>query len=303
MSSPAVDSAVPPSSRAAPRPVGAFLRAALRDPRNLQICVLAILALYGALALDFVLSPFAAPCAIGAALVCEHALFRFRKDAFSPSAPPPYKSALISALSSLLLYRSTNALAYAAVAAIAVTSKTVLRVRGRHFVNPTNGAVLLGSLLLPGWIASGQWGHDVVLIFGLAACASLVLSSAARLDSALAFIGGTLFVEMLRHFIFGYPWAVTVHHFTNGAFWLFALYMITDPKTTPRAKSLRIVHGILVAVAAISMAQFFYVRDAFLWALLALAPIVPIFDGLAQRQKESSASTTASTPTAIRSSS
>jgi Na+-translocating ferredoxin:NAD+ oxidoreductase RnfD subunit len=155
-------------------------------------------------------------------------------------------------------------------------------------VNPTNGAVLLGSLILPGWIASGQWGHDTVLIFGLVGGASIILARAARIDSALAFIFGTLAFEALRHFVFGYGWAVVAHHFTNGAFWLFALYMITDPKTTPHVPRLRIAHGIIVAFVAVLLLQFFYVRDSFLWALLGCAPLVPLFDWMVEARGQES---------------
>lgn len=258
------------------------LRAVLTgDPRDLQILVLGSLTLYGIFALDFVLTPWAVPASLGAALLTEHVTYRLRRDPSRPS-PPPYRSAIISALSVVLLFRSLEPIAYAAVAAIAITSKAVLRVGGRHFVNPTNGAVLAGALLLPGWIASGQWGHDVTLIFVLAGAASLILTRAARLDSALAFLAGTGLFETLRHLVFGYRWAVTAHHFSNGAFWLFALYMITDPRTTPKARPFRVLHAVLVAGLALAMAQFFYLRDGFLWALLALAPSVPIFDSLAR---------------------
>src|SRR5262245_20878696 len=93
----------------------------LRDPRNLQITVLAALSLYGALVLAFVLTPLAPLVVIATALGIEKLTFRFRKADDRPA--PAYKSAMISALSTLLLFRSTNALAYAAVIAIAVVSK------------------------------------------------------------------------------------------------------------------------------------------------------------------------------------
>src|SRR5262245_8718213 len=183
----------------------------LRDPRNLQITVLASLTLYGALVLDFVLTPLAPIVVIATALGLEKLTFRFRKAEDRTS--PPYKSAMISALSTLLLFRSTNALAYAAVIALAVLSKSIFRVRGRHFVNPTNGAVLAGSLLLPGWIASGQWGHDAVLIFAITGASALILTRAGRLDSALAFIGGSVVCQLLRHYVLGLRWPVIEFHF------------------------------------------------------------------------------------------
>jgi Na+-translocating ferredoxin:NAD+ oxidoreductase RnfD subunit len=252
----------------------------MRDARHAQIAVLAALVAYGTIALDFVIEPWAIPAAIAGAVLAEGLVFRWRRAADRPR--PPYESAIISALSTLLLFRSESALAYAAVAVFAVLSKLVFRVDGKHFVNPTNGAVLFGATFLPGWISSGQWGQDVVLIFVLAAGATITLSRAARIDTALAFLGGTVAVQLARHFVIGYSWASVQHAFSSGAFWLFALYMITDPRTTPAARWARIVHGAGVAALAGALAQFWWVRDAQLWSLLALSPAVPLLDLLAR---------------------
>lgn len=250
----------------------------LRDPRNPQLLVLTILLAYGATTLDFLLTPWALPAALASAVVFEGLSFRFRRT--DASASPPYKSAVIASFSSVLLFRSSEPWAYAAVAAIAIASKVLLRVRGRHFVNPTNVAVLLGSLVLPGWIASGQWGHDIVFVFVLASFATVTLTRAGRLDSAAAFVVGSLVGQVLRHFVLGYRWAEVGHHFTNGALWLFALSMITDPKTTPVARWARVAHGLFVAALGTLLAQLFWVRDSFMWALLASAPLVPLLDAV-----------------------
>lgn len=255
-----------------------MMRAFLDDPRLPQILVLSGLVIYGTVFLDFVIDPWSVPVALGAALTLEGAVFRFRRA--PDRLRPPYPSALISALSTILLFRSTDAWAYAGVAGIAIASKVLIRVRGRHFVNPTNGAVLVGSLVFPGWIASGQWGHDVLLLFCLTAGAALILTRAGRVDSAVAFLLAMLGFQVLRHFLLGYRWASVLHQFTNGALWLFALYMITDPRTTPSRRSTRIAHAAGVAFLGSVLAQFFYVRDSFLWSLLALAPTVPLFDWL-----------------------
>src|SRR5687767_12613464 len=100
------------------------------DPRRAQIAVLSLLVAYGTIALDFVIDPWAIPSAIAAALVSELIVFRWRKAADRPR--PPYESALISALSTVLLFRSESPLAYAAVAVVAVASKALIRVNGRH---------------------------------------------------------------------------------------------------------------------------------------------------------------------------
>jgi Na+-transporting NADH:ubiquinone oxidoreductase subunit NqrB len=251
------------------------------DPRIPQIAVLGGMLLYGVFVLDFVVPLAAIPLAIGTGLALEALLFRWRRA--RDRRRPPYESAVISSLSTLLLFRSNEPLAYVAVVAIAIASKVVLRVDGRHFVNPTNGAVLLGSVILPGWITSGQWGHDVVLAFALVAGSALILTRAGRLDTACAFLAGVGLCQLIRHYGIGYSWASAAHQLTNGALWLFAGYMITDPRTTPVWRPFRIAHGLLVAFTALGMAQLFWIRDSFLWSLLLCAPLVPIADWVSAR--------------------
>ncbi|MEM6368861.1 MAG: DUF2330 domain-containing protein [Myxococcota bacterium] len=243
------------------------------DPRHPQLAILACLLTFGSLYRGFLPTPWALPATFIGAWTATW-LWTRRRD------PSPYVSASISCFSTLLLFRSTEAWAYGAVAGVAISSKHLLKVEGRHFVNPTNGAILLGATLFGGWVASGQWGHDLVLVFVLAGGAALTLTRAGRLDTAGAFLGGMLCLLVLRSLAFGHPWATIAHQFSSGSLWLFALYMITDPKTTPKLRSYRILHGLLVATLAVSLRQFWFVRDGFLWALLACAPLVPLFDRL-----------------------
>ena len=121
----------------------AWTRTLLRDPRHLQIAVLGSLVIYGVLSLDFIIPAPAIPVTVLTALVIEGLLFRFRNATCAPRAP--YESALISSFSTMLLLRSSHAWVYALAVAIAIASKTLLRVRGRHFINPTNGAVLFSA--------------------------------------------------------------------------------------------------------------------------------------------------------------
>jgi Na+-translocating ferredoxin:NAD+ oxidoreductase RnfD subunit len=249
------------------------------DPRKPQIAILASLLAFGALYRGFLPTPWAVPAALAGAWGMESWVQR-------AGWTPRHLSGTISALSAVLLFRSEHAWVYGVVAAVAVASKHLFRIDGRHFVNPTNGAVLLGSVVLPGWIGSGQWGHDLVGVFVLAGAASLTLVRAARIDTALAVVLATAAFLASRIAFYGYPWATFGHFFTDGAFWLFALYMVTDPKTTPRWAAGRWLHGVVVAAVAVALLQFWYVRDSFLWALLACAPLVPALDRWRPAAKE-----------------
>src|SRR5262245_54396369 len=108
-----------------------LLSALLADPRHGQIATLGSLLIYGLFWLDFDLSAAQVAVTVATALLVQVAADR-----------RGVKSALISALSLCLLLRTNNLLWAAAAAAIAIGSKFVIRVRGKHVFNPTNGALV-----------------------------------------------------------------------------------------------------------------------------------------------------------------
>ena len=252
------------------------------DARLWQVAVLSGVLIVGIFGLGFPLSWAVIVCTLASGLLTEHGLSRLVR---TRSARP--LSALISGLSVLLLFRSSLVWTYPLVACIAVASKYVVRYRGQHVFNPTTCAVLLGTVFAPGWLSSGQWGHAGWLPLALGGFGILVLCRAGRLDSAVAFLSTALVLDWLRISYYGYPLAVLSHHFQNGALWLFALYMLPDPKTTPARRRARAVHAGAVALLAFVLAEWWYWTDTFLWALLFLAPLVPISNRLADRRAAS----------------
>ena len=108
------------------------------DARLYQIAVLTLLLVYGELALDFAIPPLHCgvilATALGAQLACTSVA---RLSAFDP------RSALISALSLCLLLRTNDLWIAAAAATVAIGSKFVVRIRGKHLFNPTNIALVL----------------------------------------------------------------------------------------------------------------------------------------------------------------
>src|SRR4051794_19117436 len=114
-----------------------LFRPIARDPRHYQIATLASLLGYGMVALDFEITTGPPIAILSTALLTQHFCTRlWRLPSFDP------RSALISGLSLALLLR-TNYLSLALVAAVlAVSSKFVLRLKGKHFFNPTNFAIV-----------------------------------------------------------------------------------------------------------------------------------------------------------------
>ncbi len=189
------------------------------------------------------------------------------------------KSALISALSLCLLLR-TDALAWAAVAAaLAVGSKFLVRVRGKHVFNPTNLALAALLLATPEvWVSPGQWGTGASFAFAIACAGLAVTYRSARSDVTLAFIAAYAGLITARSLYLGEPLTIPLHRLESGAFLLFSFFMISDPKTTPDARAGRIAFALLVAVGAAYVHLRLFRPNGFLWALVLASPLVPLID-------------------------
>ena len=205
---------------------------ASRDPRNYQIATLAALVGYGLIGLDLEIGLAMAFVLVGTATLAQWAGTRLAGLArFDP------KSALISSLSLCLLLRTEFVALMIFAATLTIASKFVLRVDGRHVFNPTNFAlVVLMAVGAPVWVSPGQWGTGAFFAFLLAGVGGLVIHRAARSDVTYAFIGFYAAIVFGRALLLGDPMTIPLHHLQNGAFLLFAFFMISDPKTTPDSR-------------------------------------------------------------------
>ena len=129
-------------------------------------------------------------------------------------------------------------------------------------------------------MSPGQWGSAAVAAFAVACLGFVVVRRAARSDVTWAFLGFYGALLFGRALWLGDPWAIPLHQVSNGAFLVFAFFMISDPKTTPDSRRGRVLFALLVAVAA-GWVQFHLFRpNALIWALAAAAPLVPLIDRL-----------------------
>ncbi|HXU44670.1 MAG TPA: DUF2330 domain-containing protein, partial [Thermoanaerobaculia bacterium] len=78
----------------------------------------------------------------------------------------------------------------------------------------------------------------------------------------------------------GQPAAIPLHQLSNGAFLIFAFFMISDPKTTPDSRAGRILFAGLVALGACFVTFVLYRPNGLLYALAAGALLVPLLDRL-----------------------
>ena len=249
----------------------------MADPRLYQIGTLAALLVYGIGWLDFDMTVSRAALLVTTALatqwICDKAAGS--QSPFRSSA----RSALISALSLCLLLRTNRADLAALAAAIAVGSKFVIRIRGKHVFNPTNGAIVAMLLLTNQvWVSPGQWGAPAFFAFLLASIGSIVVNRAARSDVTAAFIACYAALLVGRSLYLGEPLAIPLHRLESGALVLFAFFMISDPKTTPDSRAGRVLFAALVAAGAWYVQFRLFRTNGLLWSLAACSMAVPLID-------------------------
>jgi len=248
----------------------------LSDPRDYQVAVLATLVVAGSTVLDIGVEPAHAAVMLAAAQVTQ-----FLCGRISGLRPFDPRSALVTGLSLTMLLR-TDGLALAALAAvIAIVSKFLLRIRGKHLFNPANGAIVGLMLATDGaWISSGQWGSGTLSALALSGLGFIVLTRARRAETTLAFLGCYALLLAARALSLGDPLVVPLHHLANGALLVFAFFMISDPKTTPDSAAGRVIFGATVACVAFGIQFVLYRPYAPLVALFFSMPLVPLLDVL-----------------------
>jgi len=251
------------------------------DARLYQIIFLAALLTTGVLLRDFALRPeqmaltFAAGLATQA--LCIRALGLKRVG---------YLSAAITCFGLSILLRADTLWVHPLAACIAIGSKFVLRINGKHLYNPANFGVMTSVLLLPGaWISPGQWGTDLALAGWFVVLGALVTQRARRWDISWMFLTAFLGLIAARVLWLGQNPAVFAHQLGNGGLLLFAFFMISDPMTIPNRRSMRIVYALCVAAAAFAWQFVLFKPNALVWALFLCTPLVPVLDRLAPGER------------------
>ena len=248
--------------------------ATLPDPRYSQIAVLSLLLTYGITVLDFGIRWQNALLIVATALAVQFAGTLYAKlPRFDPLSP------LITALSLTLLLRTDLAAIAVLAASMAIGSKFLLRIRGKHIFNPANFALVTLMLLSDhAWVSSGQWGSAAIGAFALACLGFLVLTKAKRAETTIAFIAFYAALIFGRAIWLDDPFSIPLHQVQNGALLIFSFFMISDPKTTPNTAMGRVLFAGLVAGVAYTIQFIYYQPNGPVLALIMCSPVVPLID-------------------------
>lgn len=255
------------------RDKGDILARLLRDPRHYQILILASLIGLGVFRFGFDIPWWHAAGVIGAALLTQLVFDRLLGRWFD------FRSPLISSMSLTMLLRTGSISLSILAGFLAIASKYLIRVRGKHVFNPANFAIVLTALAFNGaWVSPGQWGTAPLLALWVAGLGVLVTSRAKSLDLTAGFLASFAALVLGRALWLGDPLAIPLHQLQSGALLIFAFFMISDPKTTPNARIARLVYAAMVALVGFILQFFFYLSAGVIYALIVTAPLVPLFD-------------------------
>ena len=197
----------------------------------------------------------------------------------SPKVLTSLRSALITSLGLCLLLRSNSHQTMIIAGFLAIASKFLFRYHQKHFFNPANfGIIAAITLTNDAWVSPGQWGTDwwyLLLFLGLG---GVVLKQVGRWDTSIAFLLSYGTLEALRNAWLGWSWDVWQHQFMSGSLLLFALFMLTDPRSIPNSQTGRLIWSMAIAFSTFILQDYFYISTAIFWSLFIISPLTVLLD-------------------------
>ncbi|HXR64313.1 MAG TPA: RnfABCDGE type electron transport complex subunit D [Ktedonobacteraceae bacterium] len=217
----------------------------MADPRVFMSCVLIVYTILGQSLLSFDHSWFQILVSLVVACVAD-VLSNYRK---TRQIILPI-SGVITGLGLGVLIESTALWPYIVAPLLAIASKFFIKIKREHIFNPSNFGLIILVLLFPSTITtvSSQWTGTLTIvgIIFLIGCFSAYRVN--RLDLVISFIGGFCIMALIEEIIKQSGFALVYGPLLGAGLQLFTLSMITDPKTTPKTRTQRIIFGLAIAL-------------------------------------------------------
>jgi Na+-transporting NADH:ubiquinone oxidoreductase subunit NqrB len=249
-----------------------------QDARDFQICFLSLFLGLGLWLKDWTLRPDVVFSAIATCVIVQSAASfweaRNTANISSFSWVGSLRSALITSISLSLLLRTDHWYTMAFAASVAILSKFLIRVNHKHLFNPANVGIIAALVLTQdAWVSPGQWGELGWYAIAFVGAGGIVLGRVGRWDTSVTFLGTYSGLMLVRDYWLGWSWDVAVHHLVSGSLLLFALFMITDPRSTPDARIGRVFWAACVGGLTFVLQTVFTIPIAVFWSLFCLAPL------------------------------
>jgi enediyne biosynthesis protein E5 len=256
------------------------------DKRYLAPILVTLVLVVGEVTFGFLESWSRTALAILAAIAVELVLGRLFSGTW-----PHLASAYISGISVGILVRSPEFWPYALCSAIAITSKYLIRVDGRHLWNPSNLGIVAMLVLAADTVASlsVQWGNNLLPMVTVWLFGAIIVHSLGRLHITLTYVASFVAFAVVRAMVTGHPFLAEVAPITGPMYQLFIFFMITDPKTTVHPKWAQCLVAFLVAATEAVLRLFQFVHSPY-YALFLVGPAANLVEiALARRRRAASA--------------
>jgi Na+-transporting NADH:ubiquinone oxidoreductase subunit NqrB len=262
-----------------------------QDARSYQILFLSSFLLLGVGWKDWTLHLDVVVSAITACLIMQRIAIAYTEQSWPLSAEwtfwhPSLRSALITGLSLSLLLRTDHWWVMGLAATAAILSKFFIQVDGKHLFNPANfGIIAAISLTHQAWVSPGQWGELGWWALLFLGAGGIVLQRVGRWDTSLVFLSTYAGLWLMRNIWLGWSWDVLQHRLMNGALLLFALFMITDPRSIPDHRWGRILWAMGVSGLTFWLQTAYFSQSALFWSLFCLSPMTVFLDKILRSQR------------------
>jgi Na+-translocating ferredoxin:NAD+ oxidoreductase RnfD subunit len=206
---------------------------------------------------------------------------------------PHLASAYVSGISVGMLVRSPELWPYALCSAIAIVSKYLIRVDGRHIWNPSNLGIVAMLVLAADTVAglSVQWGNTLLPMATVWLFGAVIIHSLGRFHITLTYVVSFVVFAAVRASLTGHPFLSEVAPLTGPMYQLYIFFMITDPKTTVRTRRGQIVVAFLIAAAEAVMRLMQFVHAPY-YALFIVGPVANLIEIAGDRKKRALAAGT-----------
>ena len=262
-----------------------------KDIRDYQILYLSLFLLLGISTRDWTLRPSMILVAIATSLITQSLLTlivnrcSFTTNKKENKENKQYKTnirgPLITSLGISLLLRADYPTTMFVAAASAIASKFIFKLENKHFFNPANFGIISALVLTPdAWVSPGQWGEDWWYGLLFIGAGGMILHRIGRWDTTAAFLGFYAVLEAIRNFWLDWTWDVYLHRLMSGSLLLFAMFMVTDPRSLPNSRTGRLTWAACIALVTFILRNNFYLSTAEFWALFALAHFTVLLDQL-----------------------
>lgn len=245
------------------------------DSRYVMPILITVILLVGQLSFGILESYPQTITAISVAVIFEIFLSYYTRGTF-----PHLASAYISGISVGILTRSPEFWTFALCAAIATTSKYVIRVKGRHIWNPSNFAISMMLLIAPFAYStlSIQWGNNIYAMLVIWTLGSIIIYRLGRFHITFTYVLSFVFFAFIRSFITDQPFLAEIAPLTGPMYQLFIFFMITDPATTVRAsKTVQMFVAFTIALAEMILRLSENVHAPY-FALFIVGPIANLIE-------------------------